>query len=242
MRHFLVALSLLVLSQQAASSITIYGEARATGDRRLLYTEEHFISESGHGVNYRFPDGRPLANKYIDYRSGYRTPQFELHDLRFDRKSGSRHEPGENILWQEHKNGSRQERRLEESENLVIDAGFDHYILENFNLLSGGKNLDFTFAIADPPMAIDMLLEKIDCKEDGFFKSDLPHSCLRARIKNTLLRWFIPDINLAYINDVSLNRPVLAVYQGPSNLTDNDDKAQTVRIQYRYKLPDEVKQ
>ena len=235
MKKFLPLLFLVSAETVTASqSVYIYGEATGTEDSRQRYTEEHHITESRHDVTYRLPDGKLLADKNMHYQRGFQTPTFQLYDHRFGRKSGSRWEDGQWIVWQEEVNGKRDEKNLEAADNLVIDAGFNYFVLEHFDDLRSGHALDFTFGITDPPMGIDMVITQQDCKDPVFSLEVKTNLCLKAISRSPLLRWFVDEIYLAYYNSAQVETPLLALYQGPSNLPGDDDKGQTVRILYRY--------
>lgn len=237
MQYPALALSLLlILPLEAAASLIIHGEARSIEQRELIYTEDHLVTEGRHDVSYRFPDGSILADKNMDYEQGYQTPSFQLYDHRFSRQSGSKWQAGKWLLWQQEQSGDREEKTLEARSDLVIDAGFNYFVTDHFVELSAGKNLEFTFAITDPPMGIDMRIGAVDCADISFNNTDKPHLCLKAVSRNPLLRWFVPDIYLAYVKEVQVPVPLLVLYQGPSNLPDNKDRAQKVRIEYRYEL------
>src|SRR5690606_2810923 len=236
MRYYTIALLLLTFPLTAAAKLIILGKAMDADDNLLLYTEEHLITESRHDVSYRFPDGALLADKNIHYQRGYQTPVFQLYDHRFGRTSGSRWENGEWIVWQEETSGKRDEETLDADDALVIDAGFNYFVLENFEVLSSGQSLQFTFGITDPPMGIDMLIEKQDCAAPIYSLEVKPTLCLKAVSRSALLRWFVEEIYLAYYTSTQASTPLLALYQGPSNLPGTDDKGQSVRILYRYEI------
>lgn len=225
----------------AGNVVQVYGEARDIHSKALLYTEEHRINTTTHKVTYRQVDGTLIADKNIQYTQGYATPSFQLYDHRFGRTSGSKWQEGNWLLWQQDKSGKRDEKGFDPEQNLVIDAGFNYFVLENFKALEEGKALDFTFAITDPPMEIPMTIKKKSCTDAVFFSTDENVLCLKIVSHNFLFRIFVPVIYLAYIhnpeNDIT---HLLSLYQGPSNLPDNDDKAQTVRITYRYEFQPET--
>lgn len=238
----LLSFLIIFLASQAYAynTVLVYGDARDIETSTTIYTEEHRISSAAHKVIYRQPDGSLIAKKNIQYSQGYATPIFQLYDERFGRTSGSKWEDGEWLIWQQQKSGNRQEKRIFPKKNLVIDAGFNHFVLDNFEALEKGNALDFTFAITDPPMELPMTIEKNDCNNPVFSQSDNNVLCLKVVTHNVFYRLFIPVIYLAYLQSPGDHMShLLSLYQGPSNLTDNRDKAQNVRIHYRYEFTDE---
>jgi len=241
MRRSLSVLIIFFASQAYAyNTVRVYGDARDIETSAAIYTEEHRISSDAHQVIYRQPNGSLIAKKNIQYTRGYSTPTFQLYDERFGRTSGSHWKDGEWSVWQQEKSGKRQEKKVSTEKSLVIDAGFNHFVLENFETLEKGNALDFTFAITDPPMALPMTIQKKDCKDAVFSSSGNNVLCLKVVTHNIFYRMFIPVIYLAYLQSPDDNiSHLLSLYQGPSNLTDNRDKAQNVRIHYRYEFTDE---
>jgi len=224
----------------ADNVVRVYGEARDIHSKALIYTEEHRINTTTHKVTYRQGDGALIADKNIQYAQGYATPSFQLYDHRFGRTSGSKWQEGEWVLWQQEKSGKRDEKTIRPKKNLVIDAGFNHFVLEHFEALEKGNALDFTFAITDPPMEIPMTIQKKNCNNAIFSDAGEMVICLKVVAHNPLMRLFVPVIYLAYIhNPDGRTTHLLSLYQGPSNLTNNEDKAQNVRIHYRYEFTDE---
>lgn len=230
----------LLLSSHMAygeTQVRVYGEARDMDSTSLSYTEEHLISSAAHKVIYRQADNTLIAEKNIQYTQGYVTPGFQLYDHRFGRTSGSTWKNGEWLLWRQEKNGQRDEKTIGPHQNLVIDAGFNHFVLENFEALEQGNAIKFTFGITDPPMAIPMTIKKKDCSDAVYSSAGEAALCLRIATHNLIFRLFVPVIHLAYIHHSGDGiSHLLSFYQGPSNLPGNDDKAQNVGINYRYEF------
>jgi len=244
-RFYVILCFILCGSLAYADNVAqVYGEARDIHHKTLLYTEEHRITTNTHKVTYRQGDGGLIADKNIQYTQGYATPTFQLYDHRFGRTSGSKWEDGEWLLWQQQKSGKRDEKSIKPHANLVIDAGFNYFVLENFVLLEQWNPLDFSFAITDPPMEIPMTIQKKNCSNAIFSDAGKTVLCLKVVSHNILYRFFVPVIYLAYIHhptktNTNTTSHLLSLYQGPSNLPGNDDKAQSVRITYRYELTNE---
>jgi len=239
-RCFILFFALCGSLAHAENMVRVYGEARDIHSNALLYTEEHRITTTAHKVTYQQGDGILMADKSIQYTQGYATPSFQLYDERFGRTSGSKWQDGEWVIWQEDKSSGRKEKTISPKKNLVIDAGFNHFVLEHFEALAQGKALEFTFAITDPPMEIPMTIQNKNCSNALFSAAGKTVLCLKVVSHNIFYRLFVPVIYLAYNHNPEDGLShLLSLYQGPSNLPNHHDKAQTVRIHYRYEFTDE---
>lgn len=216
----------------AEQTLLVTGDARDPKSEVPLYREEHRITLTTHAVVYRKPDGDLFAEKTFDYSRSTVAPVFDQVDHRFERRSGSEWRDERWVLWETSASGERQEHIVKDTRNLVIDAGFNHFIREHFDEIDQGTRIDFIFGLTNPPMELPMKLEKIACSHSHTRANDGQSLCLHARSRNFLLNWFVPDIYLVYSRD---NR-YLMLYEGPSNLDDDEENTRVVRIDYRYQM------
>lgn len=217
--------------------LLVTGTAENLKTGKTAYREHHDITKQYHTVRYVDPNEKLIASKEISYRQGYNTPEYTLHDLRFDRRTGSLWQDGHFVVFRQEGTKKIQEIKVLPVPDLVIDAGFDHFIRSRQDVLAGGEILSFTFAVADPLLTLNMKLEEVSQVETAIRLHDEQgnnnYRYFRAHSSNFLFDWAIPDINLAYDNISHL----LQIYQGPSNITDMNDKSQTVVIRYEYQFP-----
>jgi hypothetical protein len=181
-------------------------------------------------VRYVDPDNTVIATKEIHYAHGYTTPEYTLYDKRFDRHTGSRWQDGHFIVFKQDGSNKNHEKIMKSAPDLVIDAGFDYFIRTQRDALANGAVLPFTFVVADPLIALNMQLQAVSQNETVIPDHNAQYDYFLASSRNRFIGWAIPDINLAY----DKKNYLLKVYQGPSNLTDNRDKSQTVVIRYEY--------
>jgi hypothetical protein len=228
---YLLATSLFVAAEPEKWLVTGTASNLKTGE--VVYREYHDISKQQHTVRYTDPADKLIATKNISYSHGFTTPEYLQNDIRFDRKTGSKWKNDHFIIFRQEKAEKPHEMIVKPTDDLVIDAGFDYLIRSRWEELIDGKILPFTFAVADPLMTLNMQLEEVSASKTAIKQHNEKYRYFLASSRNRLIGWAMPDINLAYDHDSHL----LQIYQGPSNLTDKNDKSQTVIIRYEYQRP-----
>lgn len=235
LRFFLTA-CLLATSPCALAEfekLLVTGTASSLKTGEVVYREYHEITSQQHTVHYVDPSEKLIASKEIHYSHGFNTPEYLLDDKRFEKRTGSKWQDGHFIVFRQEQSGGPHEKPVKPADDLVIDAGFDYYIRSHWNELIDGKILPFSFAVADPPSILDMKITEVSAAQSTIKQHNDLYRYFLVHSRNRLIGWAIPEINLAYNRDTHL----LQVYQGPSNLTDQNDKRQTVTIRYEYQYP-----
>lgn len=197
---------LCALTSLPAFALNAVGEARAADSGELRYTEHHRCTDSGESceVEYRDAGGEVFARKELDYSRSWHAPALMFEHLLDE-------------------NSIRVEREM--AEEVVVDAGFDHYMRSHWDALVAGERIQFEFLPAgrDSPLGMRAQRdEKPECPQQRL--------CLKVSLDNWLLGALVPPIQLQYgRQDKRLIR-----YDGISNLRDAQGKQQQVRIEYRY--------
>lgn len=210
--------------------LRVTGIATHTGNRQPAYSEHHTITREQHSVRYLGTDDSLLASKNLHYTHGYNTPVYTLEDTRFVRQTGSLWQDGAFVVFQQEQTGKRHEDTFPPDNKLVIDAGFDHFIRSQWDALVAGEVLPFTFVVADPLVALDMQLQQIPAADSPIVEKRDDYRYFVASSSHRLISWAVPEIHVAYDEKEKL----LRMYQGLSNITDDNDKRQNVLIRYRY--------
>ncbi|MEM9292562.1 MAG: hypothetical protein AAGD01_12845 [Acidobacteriota bacterium] len=202
----------------------------------LFYTEHHLErwedgQHLGSEVQYRNPEGEVIAEKSISYTSGGPTPTFEMQDLRDGYREGAEVGPKSVRLYGRNTDGERKESKLRLPRGAVIDAGFHYFIQQEWDALAKGKTRKLDFAI---PIRGEFFSFRV--RPTGQVKGSDGRQLLKMRFElaNPLLRFLADPIQLTY--DVERRR--LRVYEGRSNIRDDDGKIYTTRIVFAY--PDEA--
>jgi hypothetical protein len=225
----LVILAALQSALATQSHGRVIGEAFGLKNNDLLYSETHCeINDTASEVIYRHGDGTPIAYKKLDYQSGHTTPSFVQHNIHAKEKievSFDQQAVSMSVMV----SGSREsEKRLPvtdiASAPVVIDAGFDGFIRNNWDKLVSGETLEFQFPFASRASMIRLQVESSVCSYET--ETD---RCFTLQPSNWFLRMLSSPVELGYD---SLSR--LTRYRGLSNINDENGKGQVVDIRYRY--------
>ena len=230
----LFALVLLQVTQQAYAkevSVRVVGAAFDLDSTAPLYTETHCVSDNAltHDVLYRDMEQELIAHKVLNYSSGPLTPSFVQHnfysqeviavELRQDQlimtvKAAGNPEPQEFLF-----------PVSQASMPIVIDAGFDNFVTQNWNALVGGQSKQFQFPFAARESLVDLRVKAARCSY-----SNETDQCFILRLDNWLIGRLVSSIELGY--DPVLKR--LTRFRGLSNIGDAKGAGQSVDIRYRY--------
>lgn len=188
------------------NAMNAVGDAYGVEDGELRYREIHRCSSDGDRctVEYTTPAGELFARKVVDYQESLQAPSLEMQDMRH----------GETVRV----NG-------EDDEDLVIDAGFDHYVRLRWEQLVSGETVRFPFLVAGRDSALDMAASR-----SGPESCPQGRMCFTVALDNWLLSRLVTPIRLEY--DAQNKR--LLQFRGVSNIRDAQGKSQQVRIDYRY--------
>lgn len=199
----------LASGSTAAQSWTthlVLGKAYERNTGAYLYSEQHFCSEQRLlcTVEYSNAAGEVFAQKLLDFRQSLVGPSLVMSDYRNQKEISI---------------------PAGQSENLVIDAGFDNFVRSSWNELDDGKQISFPFLPAGFDKPLDMRAlrsEKIDC--------DPKQLCLDIELDSWLLAMIVDPIELSY----SRSNKRLLHFSGVSNIKDEDGETQSVDIHYEY--------
>ena len=227
-------LALSTVAQQAYAkevSVRVIGEAFDLDSSVPLYTETHCVSDNAltHDVLYRDMAQELIAHKALNYSTGPLTPSFVQHnfysqeviavELRQDQlimtvKAAGNPEPQEFLF-----------PVSQASMPIVIDAGFDNFVTQNWNALVGGQSKQFQFPFAARESLVDLRVKAARCSY-----SNETDQCFILRLDNWLIGRLVSSIELGY--DPVLKR--LTRFRGLSNIGDAKGAGQSVDIRYRY--------
>lgn len=213
-----------------SAPINVIGEAFRQGTDELLYRELHHyeLSDTGeleHQVTYTQPNGDPWANKTIFYNGRITAPSFELVDT-LNSESLNVSVADDTLTIAHTKNQQVQKQQLDAQLPLVVDAGFDPFVRQQWQSLSAGESETFYFLLPRREKLVQLKLSPKSCRD----ADSAQHFCLSLDINNWLLRMLVDSIELTYSRaDQRLTR-----YQGVSNLSfpEQEDTPQ-VDIRYR---------
>lgn len=196
-----------------AETLVFEGRAREPDSGRHLYTEQHRVRLDERGkylsssVTYVDPRGETIAVKEVDFDDKQAAPSFRFHDLRTG--SRLRVEAGDSRLSVSSRDGGRErdtDLDIDAQARIVIDAGFDRFIQQEWEALLEGRTQSFLFLHA--PRARLMEFEIVKAEESGNTVEFL------IRPAGFLLGLLVKPVRLTYAAD---NRRLLR-YRGVTNI------------------------
>ena len=208
----------------------VTGVAKRVSDQQTLYTEHlSFIpgdQKRGVGgvlnVDYRFPDGRPLAEKTVVYHCHITDPDFYLRDLTNGRDEGVRWQDNEIVSYHQDESKALEPPQGE----LIIDAGFDHFIKKHWKTLTDGDVVMVNYLFPRDNVFIKLRVKKSPAPK--IFPQDEQQEIkgitfFKISANNLLFRLFSSPISVGYDAEQSLK-----YFIGPSNLPMMKDEKQVV--------------
>lgn len=225
--------------------IDMLGEAVRQDTRKLLYQEHHQYATNARGqlehqVTYTQPDGTAWATKAIFYNGRETAPSFELTDT-LNNESLKVTVKDNAVTIARTIDGKTQKHQLSIKQPLVVDAGFDPFVRNNWQSLSNGNSETFYFLLPRREKLVELRLTPHTCKD---FDPDA-YLCLSLEINNWFLRMLVDPIELTYsrtgqqpeqLSEPKLEHPIqprLTRYLGVSNLSfPNEDDTPQVDIRY----------
>lgn len=222
---------------QARTPIEHYEGTAFDSGGHALYTESHWIQgtagDSERLILFRCPDGKAFARKHVDDAGQAQAPLFELDDARSGYREGVRIAAnGRREVFVRRGSGQTEQSALLESiPKLVIDAGFDRFVLAHWDELIAGRKQKVQFLLPSRLRTYSFVLTPVG--------TDAIDGTPVQRLRLELDAWFgfaLPSIDMAYATDTRKVRE----YTGVSNIRGSDGRNLKVRIEFppSDRLPD----
>ncbi|MET0357177.1 MAG: hypothetical protein ABW044_10390 [Cellvibrio sp.] len=233
LQHLLYALPLLASAAMANDSYTVSGTAYNLKNGKVTYRELFTGLDANNEVhvNYARPGGVIFARKKLNYNTEVFQPGVEFTDERDNERVSAAFDGGRLLLTHQ-KKGDSQTKTLYETSKLIIDAGVDAFIQQQWAKITSGKKVEFD--VAD---ARNLGIEKFVIKEIDSSASPLAYKgaaetwkYFRVDTANKLSSIFVDPIYYAYEPEGKY----LMRYQGRSNIDNDSGDAWDVRIEYEY--------
>lgn len=239
---WIVVCSMIVAGPIRASShdADIIGEAFSVDGEQLIYREYHFLNSSDrtHRVVYSWPNGETFAEKSVDYSTGFTTPSFLQKDQQTGELITVEVEQNAITLRQSRSSSSPSAARetvLRPDNQLVIDAGFDHFVRRHWQALLAGDVMDFAFPSVHQQTLYQLRIRHQVCNVDtAAAKSGAERECFIIEPQNWFARIWVQGIELVYQRaDQRLLR-----YTGIANiLPAGEDNRVDIRYHYADSAP-----
>jgi len=222
--------SQLAITASAMDSRELYaiGKAYQPGTSGLLYVEEHYGDINNDAVQevlYLDDAQRQIAVKKSIVAPGIYAPEFFQADYRSGQLIAAKPVDGSNIevMYRAGLNTDQLRDTIEKSANLVMDSGFNTYILDNWESLQSGAELNIEFVVPARMSSIGMTVNATACERDD-------GQCFSVSPRNFLLKLVVGEIELEY----SADKQRLLMFRGVSNISDYSGSGQKVEIHYEY--------
>jgi hypothetical protein len=209
-----------------AENVILVGIAQ-NARQQFLYCE-HFIRIDENQFQVNYLRGKTVfAKKNLDYSKNKTSPNV----MQIDERSGEIREAimdDKNVMLHYKKRTYVSRTSLD-----ALDAGFNNYILANWEKLSEGKDLPIHFGSIAHQKNLALRVskkpsEKCKNKQNQGYVNDL--SCFSVEIDNRLLRLLIGGIQLTYDKQRRLHE-----FDGTVNIEDDKQKSQNALIRYYYR-------
>ena len=222
----------LAMASGANASARYVGYAYDLESGALVYTEEHQeVPMDGAAVRletaYRDATGETFATREVRFDGGAPDPQpdFELTDTRMNYREGVNEDGDALLVYKVEGEQGRKEKRIEAGRRpLVVDAGFDRFLLREWEKLEAGDFARFDFVNCARLSLIALRLSKLGTRmtEHGEVTD------FEMEPNNWLIRLLVDPIVITYRNE---DRTLLE-YKGLSNVKRPDGGNYVVRIHF----------
>ena len=217
---FLFVTFLIPFTPDSTYSEFFTGFAYDLETEELLYSEEH--KRTFHNGNltrgevvYRDAHGGIIATKTLNFDASLIAPDFRLEDKRYQLVEGAeRKSTGVSLINGKANNLSSKPIQTPLSPALVIDAGFDYFVKQNWVLLSQNAKVEFLFGSPSEQRVFKFQLELIkkEAQETG------TRLYLQMKPSSKFLQWLVDPIELCYIKAKGDPNVRLEEYKGITNI------------------------
>lgn len=217
----------------ASDTAQVIGEAYSLDDQKLLYTEQHlWTSEHQRLVRYISPTGNLIAKKQVDYQASRVSPNVEqVNELAGELVRVTRLDNGKTqIDYRETEKSRIKSETLRTPAQQVVDAGFDEYVLANWEALLAGKVLTMDFVAPSRQTHVSFSVKQRACEATPA-QEDKRLVCFQIKPKGFIYRLALDPINLTYQRDTRR----LQRFTGMGNIADESGDYMNVDIRYQYR-------
>ena len=226
MTVFLPALLLCAnVSAEETETREEYWGVATDADGKVVYREKHTTLYVDGRIrrsitNYLDPQGKEIAMMDSNYERSVALPTYVFRDYRRGYEEGVRYRDGKYYIFNKDSKRGEKEKALGDTKDVYSCQGWHYYVVENLEDLE--KNQSFTLKLIFPNKlkAYPFKIEKVGSSDKTMD--------VNVRFANRVISWLVPQLDLVYNKE---DRKLLE-FQGVSNIFDNNDDLQDVRITY----------
>lgn len=212
----------------------ILGEAYDLKDDSLVYREFHYIDEASqkHWVIYKAPNDELLVEKALHYRRALTEPDVTQANYLCGEELAVTQGDGSNrvdIQYQADEKSRLKEKSIKRPDELVIDAGFNQYLQNNWDSLVDGDDIVFEYLAPSQLKTFPFIAKAVDCEVQGNTAS---MQCFTIAPKKWWLKLALDPILLSYSEK---DRQLLS-FAGMGNVADKKCDYMEVNIRYQYPM------
>ena len=201
-----------------------------TGAR--VYTEEHSIirSESQSQIQTRYIDieSNIIGERVVNFQNGL-VVSYELEQPQLGIKERIERTAKGLIIEVVNEDDRRNKQvTYKNPESIVIDAGFDDFIVRKWDDLMAGKSLKFPFASTGQLDVVYLQLKRVDA--DSRVLSQAGKARFEMNVSNPFLRLLLDPVTIEYY----VQSQVLASYRGISNIKNENEENYDVFIEFEH--------
>ncbi len=204
------------------------GTAYDLDNGSVAYVESHYVKLDGDAaadrfVLYRCTNGKAFARKRVTTRNASPwLPSFELQDQRIQYREGLK-EIDNNLAVFYAADGEDDKAPLDAPSDLVADAGFDRFVVDNWSKLTAGETVRFNFLVPSRLDYLSFKVRQVETTEVDGRKANVFRLGLTG-----LLGLIVSGIDVAYDAESRL----LLRFSGLSNVRNEDGDNYVVRIEF----------
>ena len=241
MKIFFILFTLLISTAASAfnenhNTDELIGHVYDVKTNTLIYKETHnyLLVDGGKVMHSLFtsPSGETIAKREIEYENdklvSYRLVQDSI-EYEESIKVGNK-----NIQLEKRNQKQVSQKKIKTLNEIIIDAGFSDYIVNNWGALIEGATLKFDFASVSQMNKIRLQVKGADIDKTSAkeYLTDDEIVMFKMTIANPVLKMFIKPIEVGYYKESRQ----LAYYKGISNIKNSNGKQYSlVRIEYPQK-------
>jgi len=216
----------------------IVGTALDKKTGKFLYCEYHFFDAENARSTVEYTDFQQtlIVKKELDYSDSLLSPNVRQTDFRHGEKRLVSSQTGKSgyllqYLGPNANSQNMQEKLINKTSSLVIDAGFDHFIRQQWEILVKGEPAKMSFAVL-PSLRIVKLTTRLKKKTrcGGQLYDQQKYYCFYVNPSTSIVAWLVKPITLLY----DKTSQQLLNYTGLVNITSDRGKSLRAVITYRY--------